>query len=449
MSDMESTASKFNAAIHAAAADTLPSGGFRQCLRHPGMLIRWMLSRRFRHALEIRKHVWKIRCFQRDELSPQALAGIDGGIRAFDDLLKSAPGADGLAAGIRDFENCANRWLKPYANASIRENVEVFLVAIGVAMAIRTFFLQPFKIPTGSMQPTLYGVHFEDLRGRTEIPTLGLFGKVSQALFKGEFIHEIIAEDDGTVVRVEPRGSLAFISYQDVVLRYEGPGGIREVKNRVWFSPVDGHGGDLRGLMGGVVGQTGPYQPLLPGQPFKKGEAILRLRDSAGDHLFVDRVTYNFRPPNRGEIIVFETRGIRDLTQDQFYIKRLVGLGGETLKLGDDRHLTINGQRLDANTPHFEKVYGFTGGPAESQYSGHVNGTVAISLNRSPNLAPLFRTERMEYRIPERRYMVMGDNTLNSLDSRAWGDFPQTNVVGRYCFVWWPFTTGRWGTQPY
>ena len=42
--------------------------------------------------------------------------------------------------------------------AGLRENVEVFLVAAIVAMAVRTFFVQPFKIPTGSMQPTLYGV---------------------------------------------------------------------------------------------------------------------------------------------------------------------------------------------------------------------------------------------------------------------------------------------------
>jgi signal peptidase I len=37
--------------------------------------------------------------------------------------------------------------------------------------------------------------------------------------------------------------------------------------------------------------------------------------------------------------------------------------------------------------------------------------------------------------------MVMGDNTLNSLDSRVWGDFPETNVIGKYFFVYWPFST--------
>ncbi len=72
---------------------------------------------------------------------------------------------------------------------------------------------------------------------------------------------------------------------------------------------------------------------------FKAGEPILRLKVTAGDHLFVDRVSYNFRHPKRGEIIVFETRGIGNehytLPPDQFYIKRLVALGGERVQIGE------------------------------------------------------------------------------------------------------------------
>src|SRR6202040_3286089 len=69
-------------------------------------------------------------------------------------------GADntGLEKQMEKLEEVANKWLKPYPNAAWRENVEVLLVALTVAMGIRTFFLQPFKIPTGSMQPTLFGV---------------------------------------------------------------------------------------------------------------------------------------------------------------------------------------------------------------------------------------------------------------------------------------------------
>ena len=64
---------------------------------------------------------------------------------------------------MENLEKAANKWLKPYPNAAWRENVEVLLVALAVAMGIRTFFLQPFKIPTGSMQPTLFGVTSENL----------------------------------------------------------------------------------------------------------------------------------------------------------------------------------------------------------------------------------------------------------------------------------------------
>ena len=74
---------------------------------------------------------------------------------------------------MENLEKAANKWLKPYPNAAWRENVEVLLVALAVAMGIRTFFLQPFKIPTGSMQPTLFGVTSENLINKPDfkIPT--------------------------------------------------------------------------------------------------------------------------------------------------------------------------------------------------------------------------------------------------------------------------------------
>lgn len=426
-----------------------PAGGLRLCFRHPGMLGRFLISRRFRHAVEARKHVWKIRCFQADELAPAAVAGIDQAIREFDVVLRSGPDRRALEEGLGRLDLAAQKWLRPYANASMRENVEVFLVAIAVAMAIRTFFLQPFKIPTGSMQPTLYGLHFEDLRDQPDVRIPGPLGRLASAVLRGEFYHQILAEADGEVIRIEPRRALALIGFQDVVVRYHEGGASREKSHRLWFSPVDGHGGDLQRGLRGVINAPDngeSFLPLRAGQRFRQGETLLRLKDATGDHLFVDRLTYNFRRPERGEIIVFETAGIRALPQDQFYIKRLVGLGGERLRLGDDRHLVVNGERLDVHTRRFEKVYGFEGPPMESRYSGHVNGTIAATTGRDPRVVQYFPNERQEYTIGDKRFMVMGDNTLNSYDSRGWGDFAQTNVVGKYCFVWWPFTE-RWGTR--
>jgi len=119
-------------------------------------------------------------------------------------------------------------------------------------------------------------------------------------------------------------------------------------------------------------------------------------------------------------------------------------MGNEHVQIGDDRHLVINGRRLDASTPHFQNVYSFnpTDRPTENHYSGHVNETVKRHYYPQDGrlLAEYFPDERAVYTVQPDHYMVMGDNTMNSLDSRAWGDFPATNVIGRSFFVYWPIT---------
>ncbi len=191
------------------------------------------------------------------------------------------------------------------------DNVKTILYALALAMVLRFTIAQPFRIPSGSMQPTLFGVHFEDLRGRTDVRVPGPVGRFFSGVFQGRFYHHLVAEADGEVLRIEAPKSTAFVNHQDIVVRYAEGGRSWEKRHRLWFSPVDGHGGDLRALRG-VLGWEQTFHPLLPGQPFKKGEVLISLKDSAGDHLFVDRLTYNFRPPRRGEIIVFETRNRQD-----------------------------------------------------------------------------------------------------------------------------------------
>jgi len=167
------------------------------------------------------------------------------------------------------------------------------------------------------------------------------------------------------------------------------------------------------------------------------------MKVSAGDHLFVDRMSFNFRKPERGEIVVFETRGIQhpQMPQDQFYIKRLTVLPGERVQIGNDRHMRINGERLDANTPHFANVYSFNPdvSPHDSQFSGHVNGVVAQKYGVVP-VAPLFPDEETVFTNGPDGYMVFGDNTCNSSDSRTWGSLPAKNVIGKSFFVYWPLT---------
>ncbi|MDQ6632152.1 MAG: signal peptidase I [Verrucomicrobiota bacterium] len=383
------------------------------------MTIRWFLSRKVRLAAEMFKHVQKLLNAQRDILSPPAIAAVSDSLAQTKKAIDSHTSIEALEKQVAELEATANKWLKPYPNHAWRENVEVLLVAIAVAMAIRTFFLQPFKIPTGSMQPTLYGVTLEPF---SELPNR--FERIKDAFVQGAFYHHLVAEEDGQLVKIGPaQHFLKFINKQTFTMEYlAGPQPV--IKNyTLWFTPDEEKQFEFLRAAG-----------LQEGKPFRKGEEIIKLKEITGDHLFVDRMTYNFRHPRRGEIIVFKTAGIQhpNMRQDQFYIKRLVALGSEHVRIGNDRHLIIDGKRLDAATPHFENVYSFTGPPQESHYSGHVNGLFG------PVLTPNFPDESQEYIVATNHYMVMGDNTINSFDSRGWGDFPRENVIGKSYFIYWP-----------
>ena len=388
------------------------------------MILQWFLSKTVRQATAMRKHVQKLINHQRDILAPQAIEAVQTAMETCRKAVAEGADKPALEKQMENLEKAANKWLKPYPSAAWRENVEVLLVALAVAMGIRTFFLQPFKIPTGSMQPTLFGVTSDNLINQPDfkIPT-GLI-RVRQWFEGISYIH-LVAENDGPLQSVEPPFRiLIFNIWQKVVA-----GGKTFI---IWFPPD--YGAPPAGTLEARAG-------LRRDQSFHKGEDIVKLRVSAGDHLFVDRITYNFRPPKRGEIIVFETKGIDNLPQDQFYIKRMVARGGDRVQLADDRHLILNGNRLDASTPHFENVYSFNPKeqPLDSHYSGHVN---------FPYLTPYFQGKPDGVVVAPDHFMVMGDNTMNSYDSRAWGDFPANNVIGKSFFVYWPITDRfGWGTR--
>ncbi|MGH7951558.1 MAG: signal peptidase I [Limisphaerales bacterium] len=416
-------------------------------------MIRWLFSKTIREAVAMRKHVQRLLNAQRDLLLPQAIAAVTIAMNelqiAIDDGHKGK-----IRIKMEELEFAANKWLKPYPNAVWRENVEVLLVALAVAMGIRTFFVQPFKIPTGSMQPTLYGVtsvpdfsyffqnlYWEDkakveaalrkqiqLRNALKIPTG--WERVKEWFEGISYVH-VVAQNDGELQAVSPPVKFLIFNIKQTIV-------IGGVAQTIWFPPDYGEA-DL-------IHRAG----LERGHFYHKGEDVVKLEVHTGDHLFVDRLTYNFRKPKRGEIIVFETKGIATLPQNEFYIKRLVVLPNEHVQIGDDRHLVINGKRLDASTPHFENLYGFNPDtpPRENYYSGHVNGTTAKKYDLYPNLAPLFPNAQTVVTNGPDSYMAMGDNTCNSSDSRTWGSLPAKNVIGKSFFVYWPITKRfGWGNR--
>jgi len=439
------------------------------------------MSKTVREALTVHKHYRRLLAAQRDLLSPQAIVPVEAKL---DELLAAIREGHTGRINIKaeELQFAAEKWLKPYANAAWRENVEVLLVALAVAMGIRTFFLQPFKIPTGSMQPTLFGVMSVPDYGsvfllrnlNAEEPAINKAYERQMQIqkelviptgmdrvrdwFRGISYVHVVAQNDGVIKSVSTLTKFLIFNIKQTIVIGNTNDDSTDQAYTMWFPPDYGESS--------IIQRAG----LFPGHFYHKGDDIVKLLVHAGDHLFVDRVTYNFRKPERGEIAVFETKGIQNprMSQDEFYIKRLVALPGERVQIGNDRHLRINGQRLDAATPHFENVYSFDPQkpPRENQFSGHVNDYVGdvTGLNTKPyiDLAPLFPDESTVFTNqllevtnevtgegrPMDSYMVMGDNTCNSFDSRAWGPFPAKNVIGKSFFVYWPLTTRfGWANQ--
>src|SRR3954453_13555257 len=103
-----------------------------------------LFSRTSRHARQMLKHVEKILSAQRDILSAEAIRNVEGAMTELRDALGAGADKSVLESKMAGLESAANKWLKSYPNPGLRENVEVLLVAIAVAMGIRTFFVQPF-----------------------------------------------------------------------------------------------------------------------------------------------------------------------------------------------------------------------------------------------------------------------------------------------------------------
>lgn len=387
--------------------------------------INWLISKDVRRLSETCRHLDRLINEQRDLLRPEALNTLQAAADKARPVLRTRREKPVLNAEIANLEQAATKWLQPYPSAAIRENVKEFLVAVVTILAFTTFFLQLTKIPTGSMQPTLYGITYEKLG--TEAGPPPMLTRFVQYWLFGMSYKELTAPFDGRVLEIsEARPVFPFVTRQRILFGDPMNSSKRKWLT-LWFPPDD---------------RWPQAAGLSPEREYRAGDSIVKLRARTGDHLLVDRFTYNFRPPERGEIIVFKTRGILALPQDVLYIKRLVALPGEKVQISDDQHLIINGRKLTASDRHFENVYTITN-PGESHYTGHLNGHVARTRFHLPlqyDIAPLFPDEQTVYTVGPRGYLAMGDNTLNSADSRVWGDLPQRNIIGRCWFIYWPFT---------
>ncbi len=323
--------------------------------------------------------------------------------------LKAKEFEQGLALAESAGSKAAEIHPTPDGREGLRENVEVFVVVMAVALAFRTYFLQPYQIPTGSMQPTLYGI--------TSVAEYepGVSDKlpmnVLKFLLSGSRYKEVKAKVDGVVA--EP----SQWRQQDTFI----------------LVPVR-HG---RSLTYHKIHKDMKSR-VKPGMGVRKGEVLATGLLKQGDHIIVNRMVTNFRKPRRGDIVVFSTRGLPLERENSAYIKRLTGLPGETLKICDGT-LYADGKRIE-DPWVFQRQYNegeFS--DAEKVYPGYNPVSPNTDYFAKFQVSPKFMDCAYELTLGEDEYLMMGDNTDSSLDGRYFGGVPGENVLGIGFFVPWPF----------
>jgi len=141
-------------------------------------------------------------------------------------------------------------------------------------------------------------------------------------------------------------------------------------------------------------------------QPFYVKGASMEPTFDDHEYLIIDELSYRFRAPVRGEVVVFRY----PLDPRQYFIKRIVGLPGETIRVSDSKIVIVNAEHPD----------GFAldeTGYLSADTITHGDRTVVLGADE---------------------YFVLGDNRTASLDSRTFGPLPAKHIVGRVWIRGWP-----------
>lgn len=197
-------------------------------------------------------------------------------------------------------------------------------------------------------------------------------------------------------------------------------------------------------------------------EPFKIPSGSMIPTLLVGDFILVNKFTYGIRipvinhkiidlnQPRRGEVMVF--RYPENPTLD--YIKRVVGLPGDTLEYRDNKRLYVNGELVKTDRPedyqYMESGLSFVNAVRLLETLGAHSHSILINPDAPPlQLAGVrqfpmrencdYNNEGFRCVVPANHYFMMGDNRDSSSDSRYWGFVPEENIVGKAFLVWWNF----------
>src|SRR5438105_8203025 len=275
--------------------------------------------RHVKHSKLLIRHAQKYLRYKRDILEPASYDLIAADIRRLRAALKQRDQKQ-IEARAEDLDAKLHELMPVTWESHWRENCEVILVAIVVAIGIRSYFLQPFKIPTGSMQPTLNGIIGHPMTS----PPPNILQQVAEFIFRGRNYINVVSRENDEILQVQRQKFFFFFTWSRIICEHQ---------KFLVYCPPEQLGADFR---------------VSPGVRYRRGEIIARGAVDTGDQVFVDKFSYNFVKPHRGDVFVFRTNHISGIRGDPetgspFYIKRLGGLPGDELRI-DPPFLYANGK---------------------------------------------------------------------------------------------------------
>ena len=413
-----------------------------------------------KEAKLLNKAAKKFLHYKRDLLDDQQIAEIKSRCQDLQAATKQGDKDKCDEASKQLHATCENALPRQQRQGWIEENLEVIFVAVVIALGLRAYVVQPFRIPTGSMQPTLNGIVATSVPSADQFPNIA--SRTLQRVTRGRKYVDLVLEEDKRLRSENPViekpyfhfFTHTYIYFDDgTKLTFPGPKSALMNRNGMGFGSLCGYPTSdmsqqekdqyrlaMLGTSASKISLEGSRNRTIAytKPELAAGTVIARGFIDTGDLILVDKISYNFRRPDRGEVFVFDTRDIKKIhseaaknggTAGSHYIKRLAGVPGDQLQIKQS-DLYVNGEK--AQEPGIVRVMSQQDGYQGYEPSYRLQGGKIFKARKS-NMPGM------------NEYIALGDNSYNSSDSRFFGTVKEFNVIGPAAFVLWPFSSGHWG----